>query len=131
PVKTTTMKLMILVFFISLIILSSGAFFKGLRKNSLTEPFIAMVLGILLGPSVLNVIHSASSELEFETLNIVSEFTIAIALMATALRLPNKFYSKNRLTQTNIVLIAMVLMWLSSAGIFYLILGPSPFIECL
>lgn len=122
---------MLIVFFISVLIVSTGALYKKLQDISLTEPFIALVAGILVGPDVLNLITSADPEREFKVLKTACEFTIAMALMATALRLPDRFFRKNASSLTSLVLLGMLLMWLSSAAILYWVLPSFSFMECL
>lgn len=100
-----------------------GAVVKFLENNFLTEPLIAMIAGILLGPQVFDLVTTGSPAHQHEVLKIASEFTIAMGLMATALRIPRKFYKKYFLTQTNLIFFGMLLMWLSSSAIFYFSLG--------
>ncbi|WP_189604528.1 cation:proton antiporter domain-containing protein [Salinimicrobium marinum] len=122
---------MSIVFSIAILMTFSGVIFKKLQTNSVTEPFLALIFGIMIGPDVLNLIKSAPQKEEFEILKIACEFTIAIALMATALRLPQKFFKKNLTTQSNLVVFGMILMWLSSAVVAYLVLPSLSFPECL
>lgn len=116
------MDLMLIVLFISLIIILSGATYKKLQSNSITEPFIALVLGVIVGPDVLDLIHSAPASQEFKVLKTACEFTLAMALMATALRLPQHFFKKNAQTASVLVIVGMTLMWLLSSIVFYLML---------
>ena len=125
------MELLFMVFFISLVIIGSGVVFKKMRILYLTEPLLAMTFGILLGPDVFNLIESNDTAHEFKVLEKTCEFTMAMALMATALRLPKNFYRKNKVTQTNIVIFGMILMWLSSAGVLYWVLSGFSIAECL
>ncbi|UJH92627.1 cation:proton antiporter [Antarcticibacterium sp. 1MA-6-2] len=116
------MDLMLIVFFISLIIILSGAVYKKLQSYSITEPFLAIILGLIVGPDVFNLIESAPASEEFKILKTVCEFTIAMALMATALRLPQKFFTKNVQTASLLVIFGMLLMWLLGSTVFYLII---------
>ena len=125
------MDLMSIIFSISILMIFSGVIFKKLQINSITEPFIALVVGILIGPDVLNLITSAPQKEEFKILKTACEFTIAVALMATALRLPQNFFQKNIKTQSNLIVFGMIFMWLSSAVVAYLVLPMLSFPECL
>ena len=125
------MNLMLIVFFISLIIILSGTVYEKLHSNSITEPFIALSLGVLVGPDVLEIIHSAPALKEFTVLKTACEFTLAMALMATALRLPQHFFKRNAQTASLLVIGGMVFMWLLSAIVFYLILPQFSFGQCL
>lgn len=124
------MELMIILFFVSLLIVVLGTIVKPMQNISLTEPLAAMMIGFIVGPELLNIVEIESSS-QFSVLKIAAEFTIAMALMATALRIPSDFYRKNFLTQTNIVVVGMVLMWLASSCILYFLLGTFSFSECL
>lgn len=125
------MDLMLIVFFISILVILSGAFYKKIQNISITEPFLALVLGVLVGPDVLNVIKSSDSESEFKVLELACQFTIAMALMATALRLPKHIFRKNATSLSNLVIFGMILMWGLSSGIIYLLLPNFSLFECL
>ncbi|WP_051205392.1 cation:proton antiporter domain-containing protein [Salinimicrobium xinjiangense] len=125
------MDLMLIIFFISLLIILSGAFYKKIQNISITEPFLALALGVLVGPDVLNVIESTDSESEFKVLELACQFTIAMALMATALRLPKHIFRKNATSLTNLVIFGMIFMWGLSSGIIYLLLPDFSVFECL
>ena len=64
------MDLMLIIFFISILVILSGAFYKKIQNISVTEPFLALVLGVVIGPDVLNLIKSAAPETEFKILEI-------------------------------------------------------------
>lgn len=122
---------MLIVFFISTLIILSGAFYKKIQNISITEPLLALVLGVLLGPDVGNIIRSTDPETEFKILEIACQFTIAMALMATALRLPTHIFRKNAISLSNLVIFGMILMWLSGSGVFYLLMPKFSLFECL
>lgn len=122
---------MSIIFSISLLMIFSGVIFKKLQSSSVTEPFLALIFGIILGPDVLQLIKSAPQKVEFKVLKVACEFTIAIALMATALRLPQKFFRKNIQTQSNLVIFGIIFMWLLSTVVAYLVLPGLSFPECL
>ncbi len=125
------MNLMLIVFFISFLIILSGAFFKKIQNISVTEPLLALVLGVLLGPDVLNIIKSSDSVSGFKVLEYACQFTIAMALMATALRLPTHIFRKNAASYSNLVIFGMIFMWGLSSGIIYLLLPKLSVFECL
>lgn len=125
------MDLMLIVFFISLIIILSGAVYNKLESNSITEPFLALLIGVIVGPDILSIIHSAPASEEFKILETACEFTLAMTLMATALRLPQHFFKKNARTASVLVIFGMTLMWLMSSIVFYLILPGFSIGQCL
>ncbi len=125
------MDLMLILFFISFLIIFSGAFFKKIQNISVTEPLLALLLGVLLGPDVLNIIKSSDSVSEFKILEYACQFTIAMALMATALRLPTHIFRKNAASYSNLVIFGMIFMWGLSSGIIYFLLTKLSVFECL
>lgn len=125
------MELMVVVFFISFILVASGATVKIVQNIFLTEPLVAMLAGILLGPEVLDLIHSDEVPKKHHIIELACQFTIAMALMATALRIPMDFYKKDFITQSNIVFFGMILMWLASSSLLYWILSGFSFAACL
>ncbi|MDT0650668.1 cation:proton antiporter [Autumnicola edwardsiae] len=124
------MDLMLIIFIVSILTLSLGLVYKKMQEIFLTEPLIAMITGVLIGPYFLDIIPADVPE-KLTILRITCEFTIAMALMATALRIPKNFFYKNFKTQVNVVLFGMVFMWLFSSGILYLIFSDFSISECL
>lgn len=118
------MDLMLVIFFISLFTVAAAIVVKPIQNLFLTQPLLAMLAGILLGPYLLDVIHSVSSEERNRILELVCKITIAMALMSTALRIPIDFSKKHLKTLSVIVFLGMLLMWLFSAGILYWVGGP-------
>lgn len=124
------MDVMLVIFVVSFLILALGAVYKKVEEIFLTEPLLAMVAGIILGPQVLEVIQSDVPE-KFKILEKICEFTIAMALMATALRLPKNFYKNNFQSQTLVVILGMLLMWCFSSAIIYFLFPELKIAECL
>lgn len=115
------MNLMIIVVCVGILILISGAFFSEFKKVFITEPLLSILTAILLGPVVLGVIELDKPEFH-SVLKKTCEYTIAMALMATALRIPRNFYRNNFKTQTAFVVVGMIFMWLSSSLLLHGIL---------
>ncbi|MEG9327284.1 cation:proton antiporter [Salinimicrobium catena] len=92
---------------------------------------LALILGVVVGPDVLNLIKSSDPETEFKVLEIACQFTIAMALMATALRLPKHIFRKNATSLSNLVIFGMILMWLLGSGVFYFLFPNFTLFECL
>lgn len=101
---------MVILFVVSFLFLALGAVYKWMEDVYLTEPLIAMVVGIILGPQVLELINTDVPD-KLKILEKTSEFTIAMALMAAALRLPKGFFRKNIKTQSVLVIFGMLIMW--------------------
>ncbi|MDT0647166.1 cation:proton antiporter [Zunongwangia sp. F260] len=124
------MDLMLIIFTVSILVLSLGAVYRKMQEIFLTEPLLAMIAGLLMGPYYLDLIKLNGFE-NLKVLEMTCEFTIAMALMATALRIPKNFFLKNIQTQSIVVVMGMLLMWLSSSGILYLIFSDFSIAECL
>ncbi|WP_209309926.1 cation:proton antiporter [Salinimicrobium oceani] len=120
-----------IIFFISLLVILAGAFFKKIQDLSITEPLLALLFGVILGPDVLNLIKSTDPESEFQILELACQFTIAMALMATALRLPQHIFRKNATSLSNLVIFGMIFMWLLGSGVFHVLLPKFSLFECL
>lgn len=125
------MELMPMIFFISLLIVLTGLSFRKMEEFFLTEPLLAMVLGILAGPVLLNLLSLTEPAQELKVLKTTTEFTMAMALMAAALRLPKAFLKRNTSAQAGILLLGMLAMWLSSTIFLKLIFGNLGIGECL
>lgn len=114
------MELWLVLFIVSLLILILGGVYKKMEELTLTEPLIALLLGVLLGPAILGIIET-DDPIKFKILEKTCEFTMAMALMATALRLPHKFLKNHIRTQSILVFFGMLLMFCFSTGIIYLL----------
>ncbi|MDT0676974.1 cation:proton antiporter [Autumnicola musiva] len=125
------MDLMLSVFFVSLLVLASGGLFKWMEDVYLTGPLLAMLLGIILGPIALDLIHFKDELQAEKSIKIACEFTIAMALMATALRIPANFFRNHFWSQSVIICLGIVLMCLLSTAVFYILLDGFSLIECL
>ena len=115
---------------ISFLTVISGLLLKKIEAVYLNEPFLAMAAGILFGPLALNVLDVNNWGEQSEIMIVVCRFTIGMALMATALRLPPYFILKNKQTQSIILLLLLPLMCIVSALIFYLLMD-IPFLLAL
>lgn len=124
------MDLWLVLFIVSFLILILGGVYKKMEELALTEPLIAMVLGVVLGPVALGLIETEVPG-KLKILEKTCEFTIAMALMATALRLPHKFLKQHIKTQSVLIIFGMILMFCFSSGIIYLLFPDLSIAECL
>ncbi len=121
---------MLLIFAISALIVLSGTFNRKLENFYVTDPLIALITGIFLGPQFLDFI-SLDDDKSMDIVKKATEFTIATALMATALRIPSNFYRKNFKSQTIVVVFGILGMFICSSLLLYWIM-PLSFLEsCL
>ncbi len=124
------MDLLLVVFCISLLTLLAGTFAKWLENYSLTEPLVAMVVAVILSPYMLDLLHTGDEAQTHQIMITACKFTIAMALMSTALRITPKFFRSNPGSQSLIIAGGMLLMWVSTGVVLYVILD-RPFAECL
>jgi NhaP-type Na+/H+ or K+/H+ antiporter len=89
----------------------------------LSEPLLALVAGVLIGPAAFDLLDLASSGNQEMILQQAALLTLGIALMGTALRLPVEYIRHNWRPLAVLLGLAMPLMWLSGGLLVYLILG--------
>ena len=103
------MTLTLAILIVSLLWLSMGSTINILQKFWLTEPMIALLAGIVAGP-VLHLIHipemQQDSLLEWST-----KLTIAMALMAAALKFKHSYLIKHKQMLSVLVIGGMLLMF--------------------
>jgi sodium/hydrogen antiporter len=99
--------------------------FTGLINNTAhaSEPLIALLAGILLGPAVLGWLNLSTLGNQETILEQASLVTLAVALVGVALRLPVGFITNNWRPLVVLLGLVMPLMWIVSGLLTYLILG--------
>lgn len=108
--------------FVSLLLLALGMVYTRTRRSLITEPMAAMIIGIVVGPYVLNLLNVDNWGGFDQTLQIASALAISMALMAGAYRLPKNYLKKNYAMQSKLLLLGMLGMWLCSSLIIKLLL---------
>src|SRR5215217_3434011 len=113
---------------IGVVLLTLWMFSRAISRISLlTEPLIALVAGILVGPAVFNLVDIAKWGDQETFLQQAALLTLGIALMGTALRLPVGYVRQYWQPLVILLGLGMPLVWLSGSLLTYLILGP-PFL---
>ncbi|MEW5856317.1 MAG: cation:proton antiporter [Cyanobacteriota bacterium] len=99
--------------------------FSGFIKKRLfiSDPIVALVVGVLLGPSAFALLDLADWGKPETILEQGSRLAIAIQLMGVALQLPKAYPVRNWRSLAVLLGPIMLLMWLSSGLLVYLILG--------
>lgn len=115
------MTLTLAIFIVSLLWLSMGSIINKLQKIWLTEPMVALLTGIVVGP-VLHLIQIPASQ-EHAILEWGAKLTIAMALMASALKLKHSYLASHKQMLNTLVLGSMLLMFAASSLISRYILG--------
>jgi NhaP-type Na+/H+ or K+/H+ antiporter len=94
-----------------------------IRRSFLSEPLLALLIGIVLGPYALGLLDVAGWGSQEAILEQAARLTLAIGLMGVALRLPRGEPFRRWRSLAVLLGLVMPLMWLSSGLLVYLILG--------
>lgn len=114
---------------IALLVLSGLVLILGLFSGWLKErfwladPVLALLVGVLAGPTVFGWIHLTHWGKPEIILEQGSRIAIAIQVMSTALRLPSGYVQKHWRNLTVLLGLVMPIMWIVSGLLVYLILG--------
>jgi sodium/hydrogen antiporter len=92
------------------------------ERAPFSEPLIALVAGVLIGPAAFGVLDLAEVGEKAPILEQAALVTLGIALVGAALRLPVGYASANWRLLFVLLGIVMPLMWLASGLLAYLIL---------
>lgn len=88
-----------------------------------TDPLVALIFGVLIGPQALAWIDPSGWGDKYQVFHYACSLTIAMALMATALRLPRKYFVYQKISMVAILVGGMLLMWLFSSIAIFLFSG--------
>jgi sodium/hydrogen antiporter len=93
------------------------------ERTPISEPLIALLAGVLIGPAALGLLDLAALGNQTLILEEAALLTLGIALVGVALRLPVGYASSNWRLLVVLLGILMPLMWIVSGLLVYLILG--------
>lgn len=100
-----------------------GLFYKRLKKSPFNETFLSTLIGVALGPFVFNVLDITDWGRKEDIMDKACRLTLAMALMATAFRIPQKYLFHNKSTQAVLLFMIMPAMFLTAATIIHFITG--------
>jgi sodium/hydrogen antiporter len=103
--------------------LALGLVSRLIRRVPLSEPLVAVALGVVIGPLGLGVVDLAAWGDERLLLEHGARVTLAIGLMAVALRLPVGELRASWLSIAVLVGLLMPLMWLATSAVSWLLVG--------
>ncbi|MCB0160841.1 MAG: cation:proton antiporter, partial [Caldilineaceae bacterium] len=96
---------------------------KWLEQSPVPATLLALLLGILLGPAVLGVLDPAVTGDEAFLMESAARLTLGIGLVGLALRIPKEYTRRNWREMLVLVGLGMILMWLISSLLVYVIMG--------
>lgn len=105
------------------LILVLGLGSKWLEKSPVPATLLALLTGVLLGPGVFGVIDPAALGEKSRILENAARLTLGIGLVGVALQIPKEYPRQNWRGMLTLVGLGMLLMWLISTLLVYLILG--------
>jgi sodium/hydrogen antiporter len=93
------------------------------ERLPVTSPLLSLLAGVLLGPVGLGVFDAARWGQPSVLLGEGSRLTLAIGLMAAALRLPPRYFLQHWRLQLLLLGVLMPIMWIAATAIVYVWLG--------
>lgn len=107
------------------VVLVLGLLSGWMRRTVLSEPAIAIGVGVLLGPEVTGLLDVNRWGEADQVLREATRLTLAISVMSVALRLPRGQVGANGRAIGTLLGLVMLAMWAVSAGLALLVLGCS------
>lgn len=92
---------------------------KKIEGAPLSEPLMALGIGILVGPEALKFFAIEGMENQVKLMEQMARFTLVFSLMSTGLRLPGNYFFKHKNTLTPLILLGMLFMSLFSGLLIY------------
>ncbi len=100
-----------------------GLLSKPLKRLGIPESVLLLLLGILLGPTVLGWLDPARWGNPMRILEQAARLALAVSLMGVALRLPNGYPLRHWRSLALVLGVGMPVMWLCSSALAGVVLG--------
>ena len=113
------------------VVLSLVAGFLRNKVSVLSEPLVAVLVGIAVGPAGLGLLELGQLGESKALLEQIARLTLAVAVMGAALRLPGEYFNDRLGTIAAILGPGLVIMWLVSGLLTYLLLDLSFWVAML
>lgn len=96
---------------------------KWLEQTPIPVTLLALLIGVALGPAALDLVDPARIGDARAILENVARLALGIGLVGTALRVPREYPRRHWREMLTLIGLGMVLMWLTSTALVYLVLG--------
>jgi len=100
-----------------------GLLSQPLKRTVFAVPLLALLIGVLLGPQMLGLLHPHQWGDQRIILEQASRLTLCIGLMGVALRLPPNYFRLHWRSMAVLLVLGIPLMFLSTGLLAYLLLG--------
>lgn len=107
------------------LILVLGLASKPLAQSPFPPTVVALAVGILVGPELLNIINVDEIGSRSTFMERAARLTLGIGLIGVALRIPRSFPRENWKGMLVLLALGMPLMWALSTALIYYVLGLS------
>ncbi|HEV2125970.1 MAG TPA: cation:proton antiporter [Chloroflexota bacterium] len=104
------------------LVLALGLVSRLSSRGPITDPLVALILGVLIGPLGFGVLDPADWGDQTIIMEVAAEVTLAIGVMGAALRLPGNSFWREWRSMVILLGLVMPLMWLASGLIIQRVL---------
>jgi NhaP-type Na+/H+ or K+/H+ antiporter len=101
------------------LVLGLGLISGFLRQHPISDPIVALSVGVFLGPAMLGLLNISEWGEQTILLEETSRLSLAISLMGVALRLPKGYFKKHWRSLGLLLGLLMPLMWFCSGLLVY------------
>jgi sodium/hydrogen antiporter len=96
---------------------------KWLARSPVPPTLLALVIGIIVGPEILNIVDPEVMGDRASLMEKAARLTLGIGLVGVALRIPRAYPRRRWREMLLLISIAMVLMWAISTALVFVFLG--------